>query len=175
MSDDIIFGSNFKTASMDSVLNTKISDLTDSGRKARRERSFEDGTRVVAHTNNGVVIPGQLPIAGTKGTIVSVRTANGDVTQLDGESFVRFDGKDKIERIPNEFLRVASMRVANLDDHFIVLSGPSSLLDGLSLTAASETTLIHKATKDLWSVSVSNDGTYDVERLFDEDGNPLKV
>ena len=175
MSDDIIFGTSMKTASMDAILDTKISDLTDKGRQARRDKGFHEGTRVIAHTNNGVVIPGQLPQAGTKGSIVAVRTANGDVTSLDGESFVRFDGSEKIERIPNEFLRVASMRVANLDDHFIVLSGPTSMLEGLTLTAASDTTLVHKATKDLWSVSVSQDGAYDVERLFDEDGNPLKV
>jgi hypothetical protein len=170
--DDIFFGNSLKTASMDQVLETKMSDLTTKGRSQAKAKSYSDGTRVVAHTNNGVVLPGQLPLAGTKGTIVAVRTANGEVTSLDGESFVRFDGRDKIDRIPNEFLRVAAMKVSNLDDHFIVLSGPSLYA---SFSNNREATLIHKSTKDLWSVRVSEDGSYDVERLFDEDGNPLKV
>ena len=35
--DDIVFGSFQKTSSMDAVLETKISDLTDRGRKNKRE------------------------------------------------------------------------------------------------------------------------------------------
>ncbi len=173
--DDIVFGSFQKTSSMDSVLETKISDLTDRGRKIKRKAlNFEDGMRVVAHTNNGVVIPGQLPSAGTKGTVVSVKTATGDVTSLDGEVFVQFDGRNKIDRIPANFLRVASMKVANIDDHFIVLSGPNLSASFLS-QAGGASTLIHKATQDLWSMKVSEDGTFDVERLFDDNGDPLKI
>ena len=116
--NDIVFGSFQKTSSMDAVLETKISDLTDRGRKNKREAlNFEDGMRVVSHTNNGVVLPGQLPTSGTKGTVVSVKTATGDVTSLDGEVFVKFDGRNKIDRIPANFLRVASMKVANINDH----------------------------------------------------------
>ena len=160
---------------MDSVLNTRISDLTDRGRKNTREAlNFDDGMRVVAHTNNGVVIPGQLPSAGTKGTVVSVKTATGDVTSLDGEVFVKFDGRNKIDRIPANFLRIASMKVASIDDHFIVLSGPNLSASFMS-QAGGESTLVHKATQDLWSMKVSEDGSFDVERLFDDNGNPLKV
>ena len=173
--DEIVFGSNLKTSSMDSVLNTRISDLTDRGRKNKREAlNFDDGMRVVAHTNNGVVIPGQLPSAGTKGTVVSVKTATGDVTSLDGEVFVKFDGRNKIDRIPANFLRVASMKVASIDEHFIVLSGPNLSASFMS-QAGGESTLVHKATQDLWSMKVSEDGSFDVERLFDDNGNPLKV
>ena len=173
--DDIVFGSNLKTSSMDTVLNTRISDLTDRGRKNKRKAlNFEDGMRVVAHTNNGVVIPGQLPSSGTKGTVVSVRTATGDVVSLDGEVFVKFDGRNKIDRIPANFLRVASMKVANITDHFIVLSGPNLSASFMS-QAGGESTLIHKATQDLWSMKVSEDGSFDVERLFDDNGDPLKI
>ena len=160
---------------MDTVLNTRISDLTDRGRKNKRKAlNFEDGMRVVAHTNNGVVIPGQLPSSGTKGTVVSVRTATGDVVSLDGEVFVKFDGRNKIDRIPANFLRVASMKVANITDHFIVLSGPNLSASFMS-QAGGESTLIHKATQDLWSMKVSEDGSFDVERLFDDNGDPLKI
>lgn len=169
--DEIIFGSTQHTASMDAVLETKISDLTD--RKRAQSKPLSEGTRVVAHTNNGVVIPGQLPKAGTKGTVVAVKTANGDVTSLDGEVFVRFDGRDKIDRIDRTFLRVASMKVSSLEDHFIVLSGPSLMASFAD--PSGENTLVHKSSQDLWSVKLSEDGSYDVERLFDDNGNPLKV
>jgi hypothetical protein len=175
MWDEIVFGSNLKTSSMDSVLDTRISELTDRGRKNKRKAlSFEDGMRVVAHTNNGVVLPSQLPSSGTKGTVVSVRTANGDVVSLDGEVFIKFDGRNKIDRIPANFLRVASMKVSNITDNFIVLSGPNLSASFMS-QAGGESTLVHKATQDLWSMKVSEDGSFDVERLFDGDGNPLKV
>jgi len=172
--EDIVFGSNLKTSSMDTILETRISDLTDRGRKNKREAlNFEDGMRVVAHTNNGAVLPGQLPSSGTKGTVVSVKTATGDVVSLDGEVFVRFDTRNKIDRIPASFLRVASMKVSNITDHFIVLSGPN--LSASFMGQTGESTLVHKATQDLWSMKVSEDGKYDVERLFDDNGNPLKV
>ncbi len=173
--DDIVFGSFQKTSSMDAVLETKISDLTDRGRKSKREAlNFDDGMRVVAHTNNGVILPGQLPTSGTKGTVVSVKTATGDVTSLDGEVFVKFDGRNKIDRIPSNFLRVASMKVANINDHFIVLSGPNLSASFMS-QAGGESTLVHKSTQDLWSMRVSDDGSFDVERLFDDKGDPLKI
>lgn len=173
--DDIVFGTFQKTSSMDAVLETRISDLTDRGRKNKREAlNFEDGMRVVAHTNNGAVIPGQLPSSGTKGTVVSVKTATGDVTSLDGEVFVKFDGRNKIDRIPANFLRVASMKVANINDHFIVLSGPN-LSASFMNHVGGESTLVHKATQDLWSMKVSDDGSFDVERLFDGNGDPLKI
>ena len=173
MFDDIIFGSTQHTASMDSVLETKISDLNDRQR-SKKTKSFSEGVRVVAHTNNGLVIPGQLPSAGTKGTVVSVKTANGDVTSLGGEVFVRFEGRNKIDRIPSCFLRKASMKVSNIDDHFIVLSGPS-LLASFATASGEDNVLVHKATQDLWSMKVSEDGSFDVERLFDDNGNALKV
>jgi len=171
--DEISFIGNAKTASMDAVLNTKISDLTDSGKRAKRI-SFKEGTRVVVNTNNGVVIPTQVPLSGTKGTIVAVKTATGDVTSMGGEVFVKFDTRgSKIDRVPSEFLQIASMKVSSLDEHFILLSGPSLMAH--SLFAEDKTALVHKSTKDLWSVKLAEDGSYEIERLFDDDGNPLKV
>lgn len=171
--DEITFFGNAKTSSMDAVLNTKISDLTDTGRKAKRI-NFKEGTRVAVNTNNGVVIPTQVPMSGTKGTVVAVRTASGEVTSMGGEVFVKFDGRDaKIDRIPAEFLQVVSMRVASIDDHFVILSGPSLMAH--SMFADDETTLVHKATKDLWSVKLGEDGSYEIERMFDDNGNPIKI
>ena len=175
MSFDISFSNHAKTSSMDSVINTKISDLTSYSKNKKKATSFTEGMRVSAHTNNGLLIPGQLPKSGTKGTVVSVKTATGDITSMDGEVFVQFDGRSNIDRIPVNFLRVASMKVSNIDDHFIVLSGPSLMASFMSQAGDKESTLVHKATKDLWSMRLSDDGTYDVERLFDENGDPLKI
>jgi hypothetical protein len=168
--NDISFTSNSKTSGIDAILSTNMIDLV--GRKNKKEAAtFKEGSRVVAFTNNGIVIPGQLPSSGTKGTVVTVETVNGPTTHLGNEIFVRFDGRNKIDNVPADFLKLASMKVSNLDEHFIILSGPSLM----SHIASGENALVHKSTKDLWSVKVSEDGTYDVERLFDDDGNPLKV
>lgn len=174
---DGLYISDVRTASMDEVINTKVSDLVDTSRVVTEERlaSFTEGLRVVATTNNGLIIPNRLPMAGTKGTIVKVRTASGDVTSMEGEVFVQWDGRgDKIDRVGVNFLRVASAKVANLDD-FIVLSGPSLLTAFGAPQGEATGELVHKSTKDLWSVKVGEDGSYEIERLFDPHGDPLKM
>jgi hypothetical protein len=57
--------------------------------------------------------------------------------------------------------KTASMRVATLGDLTGFLRVSSNLL-------------IHKSTNDLWSVSKTADGAFEVNRLFDDDGSPLK-
>lgn len=171
-SKKIVFHNGSKTASMDTLLGTSTSELVDSVReRSVKKARYEDGARVYAFVNNGLIIPSGLPRAGTKGTVLAVRTASGEVTSLDGDVFVRWDGRDKIEGVPASFLRKASMRVANLDD-FVFLNGNASLQ---ALASEKESELVHKSSKDLWSVRVSEDGSFDIERLFDSEGNPLKV
>lgn len=41
-------------------------------------------------------------------------------------------------------------------------------------TRLSAETLIHKSDKDLWSIQKEADGQYYIERLFDDNGKPLK-
>lgn len=36
-------------------------------------------------------------------------------------------------------------------------------------------TLVRKSERDLWSLKRTEEGEWEIERLFDEDGNPLKV
>ena len=166
----ISFYNDSNTASMDTLLGSDTSGLVDSVRARRANKvSYKDGDRVYAFTNNGMIIPSGLPRAGSKGTIVAVRTATGERTSLEGDVFVRWDDRNKIESVPAPFLRKASVKVSNLDD-FVFLSGNSSM----QIMAAQESQLVHKATKDLWSVKISEDGSFDVERLFDENGDPLK-
>jgi len=175
--DDFSFCSS-KTSSLDELLSTpSVSALVDRQRdklSSEKVKDFIEGVRVVAHTNNGLILPNDLPFAGVKGTVVTVRTASGDTTYLDNGVFVQWDNRgDKVHCVPPNFLRVASMKVAGLED-FIVLSGPS-LLANSQILGSQVGELVHKSTKDLWSVKVGEDGTYEIERLFDEAGDPLKV
>lgn len=51
----------------------------------------------------------------------------------------------------------------------------SSLKDLKGFTRIASDTLIRKAEKDLWSLKQTGDGDWVIERLFDDDGNPLTV
>lgn len=42
-------------------------------------------------------------------------------------------------------------------------------------TRIASDTLIRHAEKDLWQIKEGEDGEFIIERLFDDDGNPLKV
>jgi len=168
----VMFHGVNKTSSMDNLLGTDTSDLVDRVRQRKSERAkYADGTRVYAFVNNGLIIPSGFPRAGSKGTVLAVRTASGEVTGLDGDVFVRWDGREKIESVPSAFLRKASVKVSNLDD-FVFLSGNATMQ---AFASEEDNQLVHKATKDLWTVKIGDDGSFDVERLFDEDGNPLKI
>lgn len=43
-----------------------------------------------------------------------------------------------------------------------------------SFTRLSTETLIHKSNRDLWSLQKEADGQFYIERLFDDNGEPLK-
>ena len=51
----------------------------------------------------------------------------------------------------------------------------ASLQDLAGFTRIGTDTLIHKADRDLWTIKSQSDGTMFVERMFSDDGNPLKV
>lgn len=42
-------------------------------------------------------------------------------------------------------------------------------------TRVASDTLIRHSDRDLWSIKEGDDGEFLIERLFDDDGNPLKV
>ena len=63
-----------------------------------------------------------------------------------------------------------SRRFAN-ENTFVV----ASLGDLTNFLRVANNTLIHKATKDLWSFEKDADGKFTVERLYDDNGNPLKL
>jgi hypothetical protein len=158
----ISFVNTNKTASIDSVLEEQsIRDLVHV--KQAKASSLVDGARVYAYHNNGILIPGNLPAQGTKGTVVAVNTMNGRKTAMDGQVFVRWDNSNKITQAPLTNVRLASKRVSSLEGFYVVA--------GTNL----EGELVHRSSKDLWSVKLGEDGKYDIERMFDDNGEPLKV
>jgi hypothetical protein len=50
----------------------------------------------------------------------------------------------------------------------------ASLGDLSGFLRVSNNLLVHKCTKDLWSVTKTADGEFEVDRLFNDDGSPLK-
>lgn len=51
----------------------------------------------------------------------------------------------------------------------------ASLNELSPFTRLSADTLVHKAEKDLWSIARQNDGSMVIERMFDDNGQPLKL
>jgi hypothetical protein len=159
----------------DRGVGKSVRDLTDRAREAAALPTPADaGTRVSFVTNIGSVMAyADPPESDAPGTIVMVRTAEGDQTGMDGMVFVKFDD-GRFMAIHPEHLRpgtpnakVASSfarRVATLGD-----------LSGFLRWGAEDSELVHHATKDLWSFETTDRGDFVISRLFDDTGEPLKV
>ena len=113
------------------------------------------------------------PLDRSIGTVVTVRTATGDATHLDGMVFVKWDD-GSFQGAYKDHLRLASTtnRRATLSEFRRVVADLGDLGDFLRVASGPD--LVHKATKDLWSLS-QVDGEYVIERLFSDSGKPLKV
>ena len=159
---------------------TQVRDLAQSHkRKATLKDAVTAGTRVRFVANLGSVLTyPDVPGDGVEGTVVTVRSANGDVTVDEGRVFVMWDD-GKFRPIMAEHLRLAEANKRRANAVRIVTSD----LDGLAnffapamgvLGVNAGDDLVHKATKDLWSFKQEGDN-YVIERLFNETGEPLKV
>ena len=62
----------------------------------------------------------------------------------------------------DSFLGDSKIKVASLDDLF-------------SFDRVATDTLIHKASKELWSIELDGEGQTYIAKLFDGDGSPLRV
>lgn len=157
---------------------TSIRALTDSHRKkGALQLPVEAGTRVSFVTNLGSVLSyADIPDAGVVGTVVTVRSAAGDVTAYNGHVHVLWDD-GKFRPILAEHLRRATApdkRASSVRMRFSNLGDLSGFFEPALDKTASGSDLIHKATKDLWSFRREG-GDFVIERLFTEDGKPLKV
>lgn len=159
---------------------TSVRELTEKERKHKSLRlPVEAGTRVRFIANLGSVLTyPDVPGDGVEGTVVTVRSANGDVTHDDEKVFVVWDD-GKFRPIFAEHLRKAKSNKRQASAVRIVTSDLDSLahffapaMGVLGIEAGDD--LVHKATKDLWSFK-QDGGNFVIERLFDETGEPLKV
>jgi hypothetical protein len=168
-----------------------VRHLTDLGRAASAlPLPVEVGTRVSFTGSLGALMSTtDPPDPGALGEVVNVRSANGEITAHEGKVFVKWDD-GKFRPTHAEFLREASastgapertatadptdvfgrvpvnvgrIRVASLGDlsSFLKLSNDSS-------------TLIHRSTKELWTFNKDADGGFTVNRMWDDNGQPLK-
>lgn len=154
----------------------ELRGLTDRGRAAAALAvPVPAGTRVSFVTNIGSVIAyPDPPPSEAEGTVVMVRTAEGDQTGMGEMVFVKFDA-GHFMAVHSEHLRQASpnrkvassfvRRVANLGD----------LTGFLRWGGGDDNELVHHATKDLWSFDATDNGEFVISRLFDDTGEPLKV
>lgn len=143
-----------------------VQALTDRGREANAlSLPVAEGTKVSFIGNLGSVLAyADPPRPKATGTVVTVKSAGGPVTANDGLVFVKWDD-GRFRPTHAAHLRLApesnrQLRVASLGD----------LTEFMKF---STDTLVHKATKDLWSFKRDGE-TFLLERLFDDTGDPLK-
>lgn len=138
--------------------------------------SVDAGTQVkFAQTLQSMIAYADPPPVDGVGTVVLVKTSSGPRTGTgDGRVFsIWNDGVFRAVQArhltvssagKNRTANAYAMRVADL----------GSVSGVFKQSAASADELIHKATKDLWSVR-EGDGGFVIERLFDGEGQPVKV
>jgi len=156
-----------------SAQSTFMRALTDSHRASTALKlPVNAGTRVAFKVNLGSVMTySDVPHPACQGTVVTVKTAEGPATYQGANVFVLWDD-NKFRSIRAEHLKPGSPRKTASNYRMVVadLGDISSMF----VSASSGDDLIHKATKDLWSVR-KDGGQYVIERLFDDTGKPLKV
>lgn len=113
------------------------------------------------------------PVATVLGTVVAVRTANGTTTVHDGLVFVKWDD-DKFMGVHQAHLRLAPTADRRASSAYRRVVSSIGDLGDFFRFGSEGPDLVHKATKDLWSLK-RDGGEYVIERLFDEGGKPLKV
>lgn len=157
----------------DSLPKDTVFRLTDAGRERYAlPMPAMPGNRVAFVGNLGAVLAhDKVPEDGMEGTVVLVRTAMGDKTTHEDFVFVKWDD-GPMRRIHRHYLRAAKPLKTAVSRKIRAQS-----LGDLSafFRAGSGSELIHKATKDLWSLQQTEDGDYRIDRLFQENGEPLKV
>ena len=158
----------------------QVRELADSTKgKKKLKIPVEAGTRVRFLANLGSVLTyPDIPDEGVQGTVVTVRSANGDVTSDRGRVFVMWDD-GTFRPIMAEHLRrgrsskrmARTVRIVTSDlDGLAMFFAPS--MSSLGVMGGDD--LVHKSTQDLWSFKQNGDD-FVIERLFNESGDPLQV
>ena len=131
------------------------------------------GARVRFVANLGSVLTyDNVPDPKVEGTVVTVKTAEGNCTDLDGRVFVSWD--DGVFRpILAQHLRPSGINKKRARSVRMYAASLGDISSMFSMTGSSNE-LVHKATQDLWAVRQDGAG-FSIERLFDGTGKPLKV
>ena len=148
-----------------------VQNLTDAGAlKNALQLPVEAGTRVRFKANAGSLLTYENPPNPyAEGEVVTVRSASGDITSHQGLVFVQW--KDAFLPIHAAHLEKVANQMRQGSPHKMRVACLGDLQDFLKV---SQDTLVHKATKDLWSLREDGEG-FVIERLFDGEGNPLQV
>ncbi len=179
--DDIHWGSTggidhvLQGRTIDGAENSILQQLTDQAKAAGAlPLPVNVGTRVAfSHDIGAVLAYEDIPDRGVEGSVILVRSPEGDRTASQNGVHVLWDD-GKFRAIQAEHLRPAGLnkkRASTVRMAFIEFGG---IADLFGLAKKGSTDLIHKATKDLWSFRQDGE-EFIIERLFNEDGNPLKV
>ena len=136
-----------------------------------RPRKLEAGERVrFAGGLESVFSYPNPPAPGESGSVVLVRTASGDTTCVGPGVFIKWDSRDVAELMDPRHLLAGSATDKTANTVSMRLAGVGDLADFVR----HGDDLVHKATKDLWALRKDGDD-FVIERLFEEEGGPLKV
>jgi len=169
--DDVLQGRSLVGAE-----NTALQALTQKSREANAlQLPVKAGTRVQFEANLGSVLAYKdCPGDKMGGTVITVRSADGDLTAFDERVHVMWDD-GQFRAINAEHLRLSTVKTKQASAVRIgYFSGMGDLSSFFEQAKVGSNDLIHKATKDLWSFRDEGEGNYVIERLFDEAGGPLK-
>lgn len=186
MSDKFGFWDDFidefstrEATSIDSFLggqhfnNPQFSSMRELAQKEKKASEFQAGTRVEFEGSLEAKFSyDDPPPAGVEGTVVAVRTAHGNTTvdPMNRVFALWDDGKIRSTE-PHHLKRTKTKQASN---YRMVVGDGMDLSDFFRAAGGRNDELVHKATQDLWSLKEEG-GNYVLERLFSEEGKPLKV
>ena len=132
---------------------------------------FVAGARVVFHASLDTVLSyREAPAHLEGGTVVAVKTSMGSRTQHNGKVFVKWDSGALADVFPRH------LEIVGQDERGAFRRTASTLGDLTSFFKGARTennAMVQLATNDLWAYKKVGD-RYVLERLFKEDGSPLK-
>jgi len=159
----------FLSGAVDTVLPHK--KLGEQNSVQRVATPIATGTRVTFHANlEAALTYPTIPADKTAGVVVTVRTASGDTNTHEGRVFVAFQDGTFGSFYPQHLRFAANTRTASAVVRRVASLGD---LTDFMMSKEASSELIHKATKDLWSFKKNGD-QYVLERLFSDEGEPLK-
>lgn len=132
------------------------------------------GTRVafVADLDAMLTYGDAYPDDGLEGSVVAVRSASGDLPGQDGWVNVLWDDH-VFRKVLARHVKPGKRRHAKVGDPVRIVTSSLGDLTALFGKSASSTDLVHMSSKDLWSFRKEGE-QYVLERLFDNNGSPLK-